>query len=167
MDVIALHPDAGAVLGEYGLHCFHCAFNTMDSVEAGARSHGLTDTDIENLVIDLNELMGRAPLRPQTITLTKDAALALKGIAKQEGKTEAILRVTAEQSGGFSMEFEDTKSADDAVFTCEGVDDVYVIATQEVLWRVGGAVIDFREGKFKLDLAKNCACGGNGCTCEM
>ena len=48
MDVIALHPKAGEILGEYGLHCFQCAFNAMDSVGAGAKSHGIPiviDTD--------------------------------------------------------------------------------------------------------------------------
>jgi hypothetical protein len=38
MEVIALHSGAADILGMYGLHCFHCAFNTLDSIEAGARN---------------------------------------------------------------------------------------------------------------------------------
>ncbi len=166
MEVIALHPKAGEIMGEYGLHCFQCAFNTMDSLEAGARTHGLTDTDIENLVTDLQDLIDTVPAKPHILILTRAGADALKGIGKQEGKNTVMLRVTTEAAGGFCMEFDDKKKKDDAEFACEGVKDVSVIASPETLWRIGGSTIDFREGRFKLDIENACACGGNECGCK-
>ena len=165
MDVIALHKGAEGVLAAYGLHCFQCAFNTMDSIEAGAMSHGLTDTDIENIVIDLQELIDKEPPKPQTITLTVAAAKALAKIAKQEKKKSAVLRVASDGQSGLCMEF-DKKKPDDHVFTCPDVKNVAVVASDDILWRVGGAIIDIREGRFKLDLGsdKACACGGK-CSC--
>ncbi len=170
MDVIGLHPKAGDVLGEYGLHCFQCAFNTMDSVEAGARSHGLTDTDIENLVTDLNDLLAAVTPKPQMLTLTRAAAEGLKNIAKQEGKKAVALRVALDTQGGFFMEFDDTLTEDDRSFACDDIEDVSVVASNAVLWRIGGSEIDFRDGKFKLDLEEEpkphaCGCGGD-CSCE-
>lgn len=166
MEVIALHPKAADVLAAYGLHCFQCAFNTMDSIDAGARTHGLTDTDIENIVIDLQELIDKTPVRPQTITLTKQAAEALKKIGKQEKKKKVRLRVETDASGNFCMEFDDTVKPDDHSFTCPTVKGVEVLANDTTLWRIGGSSIDFREGRFKLDLKEGCGCGSSSCGCR-
>ena len=168
MDAIALHEGAGDVLAEYGLHCFQCAFNTMDSLEAGAKTHGLTDTDIENMVIDLQDLINASPLRDPVITLTPAAAEALKTVAASEGKTSATLRVANDGKGGFCMEFDEKTSGDDRMFVCAGIDGVSVVASSAVLWRTGGSTIDFRGERFKLDLpgSSTCGCAGKGCTCK-
>ena len=168
MEVIALHAGAADVLAAYGLHCFQCAFNTMDSIDAGARTHGLTDTDIENIVIDLQELLDKTPVRPHILTLTEEAAAALKMIGKQEKKKNVRLRVEADQSGSFCMEFDDTVKPDDHSFTCPSVKGVEVLANDATLWRIGGSSIDFREGRFKLDLAvEKCGCGSEkACGCR-
>ena len=162
MDIIALHPDAGDILAAYGLHCFHCAFNTLDTLEAGARSHGLTDTDIENLVIDLEELLEKTPQKPQIITLTKEAAQGLQLIGKQEKKESIMLRVTQDNQGNYCMEFDETVGEDDRTFLCEGIENVCVVASEKVLWSIGGSTIDMRDGRFTLDLKK----GSSACKCE-
>jgi len=49
-------PFAAEVLAlEYGLHCLTCAAQGIDTLERGARLHGMTDADIAELVADLNE----------------------------------------------------------------------------------------------------------------
>lgn len=166
MDVIALHPQAEGVLAAYGLHCFQCAFNTFDSLDAGAKSHGLTDIDVENLVQDVQELIDATPARPQMLTLTKAAAKSLQKIGKTEKKKTMCLRVTTDASGGFCMEFTGKPLQSDRTFVCEDVKDVSLVASPETLWRIGGATVDFREGRFKLDLEENCVCGNDGCRCK-
>jgi len=169
MEIIALHPDAAGVLDAYGLHCHGCAFNQMDSLEMGARSHGLGDEDIANIAADLNELLKTAPKRPALLTLTTSAAEALRAIAKEEGKTSCLLRVTTDEAGGFCMEFAEKKEKGDKAFEAEGIRDVALIASPEALGRVGGSTVDFREGRFKLDLPKpalgSCDCGKGTCGC--
>ena len=166
MDAIALHPKAADVLAAYGLHCFQCAFNTFDTLEAGAKSHGLTDIDIENLMIDVQELIDKEPAKPRTLILTEAAAKALKKIAVKEKQKTARLRVTADANGGFCMEFTKAPMQSDEVFVCESVKNVALIASPETIWRIGGSTVDFREGRFKLDLIETCECAGKGCTCE-
>lgn len=166
MDVIALHGKAGDILAAYGLHCFNCAFNTMDSIESGAKSHGLTDTDIENLVIDLQELIDDSSAKPASLTLTEVAAKHLKAIGKQEKKKIVCLRVTTDANSGFCMEFTGKPLSTDSVFVCDKVKDVSLVASPETLWRIGGSTVDFRDGRFKLDLMDACECAGKGCTCE-
>lgn len=168
MDAIALHPKATDILAAYGLHCFQCAFNTLDSIEAGAKSHGLTDVDIENIVMDMQELLDSTPPKPEILILTIAAAKALKHIAKTEKQKSVCLRVTTDGSGGFCMEFTGKPFRNDRVFICKGVKDVALIASGETLWRIGGSTVDFREGRFKLDIEQNeeCGCKGSCKKCE-
>lgn len=169
LEVIALHPGAADVLSAYGLNCHGCAFGSLDSLEAGALSHGLTQEDIRNIVTDLKDLLASAPPKPKTFTLTASAAEALLAIARQEGKTSCLLRVVSDGAGGFCMEFGDKAGAGDLSFTAEGVADVSLAIAPEVLQRVGGGAVDFREGRFKLDLppAPSCACANGGtCGCK-
>lgn len=168
LEIIALHPGAADVLSVYGLNCHQCAFNQLDSLDAGARTHGLGDDDIENIVNDLNDLLKNSPPRPKELTLTKPAAEALLGIAKQEGKDSCLLRVTSDDAGGFCMEFADVTDDGDVQFAHVDVDNVALIAAHDTLARIGGSTVDFRDGRFKLDLAKSfatCGCDGKACSC--
>src|SRR3989344_3600784 len=74
MEILTILPHSEALLAQYGLSCFHCSANAVETLEQGCMSHGFAMEDIDDLVKDLNELLKDAPLRPQTITLTKDAA---------------------------------------------------------------------------------------------
>lgn len=165
MEIIALHPGAAEILGAYGLHCFHCALNTLDSLEAGAKTHGLSDVDIENIVSDLEELLRTEPPRPQELTLTESGAKALLEIAKAEGKETCMLRVGSDDAGGFCMEFAEMKTNEDREFANAAVKGVALIASPEALFRVGGATVDYREGRFKLDVPNIAGCGCERKTC--
>ena len=173
-DVVALVPAAEKLLAEYGLHCANCTFGEVDTVGAGCRSHGFSDADVAQLVRDLQELLETAPPKPSTITVTHPAAKALATILKQEGRPDAVLSVEMDARGSFCMEFRDAPAAEDNVFTHPDVKGVRVVASPMTLLRVGGATIDFRDGRFKLDLPAprspkgevGCACDGGSCDCH-
>jgi hybrid cluster-associated redox disulfide protein len=167
LEIIALHPEASDILAAYGLHCHNCAFSTMDSLEDGARSHGLTDDDIDNMVQDLTELLENAPVKSKTFTLTLAAAKALQDIAHQEKKDTCLLHVLSDGSGGFCLEFGDALPEGDSCFNARGVEGVMLSIAPNVLQRVGGGAVDFREGRFKLDLPQTdaCACTEKTCAC--
>ncbi len=168
MEIVNMHPQAADVLGAYGLYCFQCALGDTDSLEDGARLHGLTDEDIENMVTDLEELLAAKPIPRAGITVTRNAALALRDVAAQEGKTGQLLRVTSEEGGGFSLEFVKKAVKADRTFSHIDVPDLVVIASEETLQRIGGATVDFREGRFTLDLVVSNGCGdcGSSCSCD-
>lgn len=168
LEIIALHPDATGILEAYGLHCVGCAFGGLDTLETGAKSHGLTDDDVENMLTDLRDLLLKAPKKPDVLTLTESAAKALLEIAKGEGKETCLLRVMTDDAGGFCMEFTETVKTDDCTFIAKGVDGAALIADPATLFRVGGSTVDFRDGRFKLDMPTtqaSCGCGGN-CRCK-
>ncbi len=52
-DVLKMHPDAIKVFMKYNLGCIACMGATHESIEQGARMHGV---DYEPIVKELNEL---------------------------------------------------------------------------------------------------------------
>ena len=166
-------PEAKSVLAEYGLHCFSCAGSEFENLDEGCRGHGFSDEEIDELVDDLNQMLRDLPARPETLIVMEDAARAIKKVADDEGQKHAILAVIADASGGFCMEFRSSaeSKSDEKVFVHTAVPEVHVIASPLTLKRIGGATIDFREGRFKLDLpedTRTSCCNGfdNGCSCE-
>jgi hybrid cluster-associated redox disulfide protein len=44
------HPGTAEVFLEYGMHCAGCMAATFDSIEQGAKAHGLSDETVEDIV---------------------------------------------------------------------------------------------------------------------
>lgn len=171
LDILTLLPDAAPLLAQYGLSCFSCAANVHETLEMGCRGHGMPEAEIDDLVKDLNEMMKNRPARPEILTLTESAAMQLKEMMQAEGKSGWGLLVGLDDGGGFCMEFRKDADNDHRIFFNEAVSDVKLFATSLTLGSIGGATIDLRDGRFKLDLPedaakKMCGCGGAGnCEC--
>ena len=54
MDIMNEHPEVATVLMGYGLHCIGCHFSDIDTLESGARIHGMDDKTINMMVKDAN-----------------------------------------------------------------------------------------------------------------
>lgn len=48
-------PKAIEMLLEYGLNCANCFLNQFDNVQGGAKLHGMTDAEIDRMVVEINE----------------------------------------------------------------------------------------------------------------
>jgi hybrid cluster-associated redox disulfide protein len=172
-EIVGLLPEAESVLGEYGLHCFNCSANMSETLEEGYLSHGFAENELPDLVEDLNDLLRDRPERPLKLTVTKEAGKALLGIAEKEGKARECLQVGTDEAGGFCMEFRKEPEEGSLVFFHREVPEMRLFAIPMTLQRIGGSTIDFREGRFKLDLPEDakaakkdgCGCGGN-CSCK-
>ena len=167
-DIVALCPEAQSVLAEYGLHCFGCEGSAYETLSEGCLGHGFEESDILELVDDLNEMIHTMPVKPETITVTLPAAKAIEQVAKDSDKSGEGLLVTVDGHGGFCMEFQKELGHDQKVFFHPEKPEVRIFATSLTLKRIGGSTIDFREERFKLDLAEDskagCGCGGS-CSC--
>ena len=53
-ELIQSHPNAVGILGAYGLHCIGCHVAVFETIEQGARAHGLDDEKIDQMLKDLN-----------------------------------------------------------------------------------------------------------------
>lgn len=56
-ELINKYPDTAEVLLSYGLHCVGCMASTFDSIEAGAKIHGMEDEEIEEMIERINEVI--------------------------------------------------------------------------------------------------------------
>lgn len=154
-EVLMLCPTADTVLAEYGIHCTGCSYGGMETMEEGVRLHGFDEGELEELLDDLTTLLRRQPKRPETLAVTAPAAKALKEIAKKEEREGEGLLVTLDEHGSFCLEFRREPAAGERTFTNREEPDVRVMASPLTLRRIGGSTIDYREGRFKLDLPES------------
>lgn len=40
---------------KYGMHCFGCVMSSFETLEQGAKAHGMKDKEIEKMVEELNK----------------------------------------------------------------------------------------------------------------
>ncbi len=170
-EIVTFIPEAKNVLAEYGLHCFSCAGSEFETLGDGCLGHGFSDEEIDELVDDLNQMLRDMPSRPEVLTLTLSAARAIKNVADAEDRKGEGLAVIADATGGFCMEFRKKPDPGEKIFTHQEEQGVQIFASLLTLKRIGGSTIDFREGRFKLDLPEDvqmdsCGCGDGGCGCE-
>lgn len=170
-DILALLPNAEPLLAEYGLHCVGCAGSAFETLEEGYLSHGFKEDQLNDLVTDLNALFEKQPLRPQTINVTELAAKALAAILDAEGQSDQYLVVGLDDAGQFCLDVLPDVAQDHVLFGHASVPSLKLAVSPVTLRRIGGATIDHREGRFKLDLPedrtkKSCACSNGGeCKC--
>ena len=162
-DILALCPESQGTLAEYGLHCVGCAGSAYETLEEGCLGHGFEQDEIDELVDDLNTMIDELPIRPEMLVVTLPAAQAIKNVMKEEKRVNEGLAVIVDGHGGFCMEFRPEPERDEKVFSHTAESSVRVFASTLTLKRIGGSTIDFRDGRFKLDLAGDVKMGGCGC----
>ena len=59
-ELIEKHPEVATVLMGYGLHCVGCHFSDLDTLEAGAKLHGIDDKTISMMIKDVNTLINKS-----------------------------------------------------------------------------------------------------------
>src|SRR3989344_1976310 len=165
-EIVGQYPQTVEVLSENGLHCFGCHVSAFESIEEGCRGHGFPEEDISLLIDDLNDAIENMPVRPQTLIVTKDAALGIQEIAKGEGIKDQGLSVQANKDGSFYMEFREKIAEGEKEFQNEEVPNVKIWASILTLQRIGGATIAFKDGKFKLEVGEGCCGGKESCVCH-
>lgn len=51
------YPEAAEVLMDYGLHCIGCFASAFDTIESGAKAHGMSDEEIDEMVERVKEVL--------------------------------------------------------------------------------------------------------------
>jgi len=54
-DVVEKHEKLASVFFKFGMHCVGCPVARKESIEDGAKAHGLDDEKIDALIKELNE----------------------------------------------------------------------------------------------------------------
>jgi len=53
--VVTKFPPAAQVMMKYGLHCIGCQVATWETVEQGAKAHGMPDEKLDEMLVEMNE----------------------------------------------------------------------------------------------------------------
>lgn len=53
-DLAKTFPQAAQIMLEYGLHCVGCFANQFDTIEMGAKIHGMTEDEVDEMVERIN-----------------------------------------------------------------------------------------------------------------
>lgn len=59
-DLIFKYPEAEEVFLAFGLHCVGCFASAVDTIEVGAKVHGMSDEDIVELVKEINRVINES-----------------------------------------------------------------------------------------------------------
>lgn len=170
-DVVKKFPVAAEVFMEYGLHCVGCHVSYWETIEEGARGHGMSDEEIDMMVRDANTLIASPK---HTATDSNDVHLTQSAIEKvksfmQEDEKDAFFRIGLAEGGcsGYSYVFSIDKVAknDDVHFVAG---DLKVIVAPAHMEHLRGAIVDYvetlQESGFKVrnpNAQHTCGCGSS------
>lgn len=56
-EVVFKYPEVVEVLTDYGLHCVGCFASSFDTIEMGAKVHGMSDEEISEMLERVNEVI--------------------------------------------------------------------------------------------------------------
>lgn len=58
-EAMMISQTSGLIFLKYGLHCVGCHMAADESIEDGAKAHGLTDKDINAMVKEVNDILNK------------------------------------------------------------------------------------------------------------
>lgn len=56
-EVVFKYPQLAEILLDYGLHCVGCFASSVESIEMGAKVHGMNGEEVSEMVDRLNEVL--------------------------------------------------------------------------------------------------------------
>lgn len=54
-EILEICPEAGEAMAKYGLGCFGCPMAQMESLEDGAKAHGISDEIVRKIAKEINQ----------------------------------------------------------------------------------------------------------------
>jgi len=149
-----------------GLHCVGCHAAVWETLEGGMLGHGKSQTQIDELVVRLNNLLDEK-VDLSSIAITPRGASKFIEILSEEGKQGYGMRFAEEMAGcnGFEyvLDFSEKADKDDQVFTSSGIE---IHVKKAMVPRLLGSEIDYVEGLrgsgFKVsnpNVQSSCGCG--------
>jgi hybrid cluster-associated redox disulfide protein len=54
-EMVSSHPKVSEILIKYGLHCIGCHIAMEETIEEGAKAHGLSGKEISKMIVEINQ----------------------------------------------------------------------------------------------------------------
>lgn len=172
--VLEIHPKAAQIMQEFGLHCFGCSINVLETLEQGILGHGMQPSILEDMLETLNGDYTRykSDIAEKGVALSEGGALKIVEIAQMEGRKTYGIRVKMLESEGkckckpmYSMDFEEHAEEGDKILGFHH--GVTLFIDPKSFERMRGSEIDYIEtveaAGFKIEnpnvkSGENCGC---------
>lgn len=166
-DLIRKFPASIEIVSKYGIHCVGCHVSKFESLGAGLAAHGYSESEVDNIIAEVNDSLAERNLSSDTIAVSEIAAIKAKELAKKQNLNDFYLRVKVVKGGcagnTSTLDFVDKKESDDMLIEAHGVKVIVDPSSQKLL---EGAVLEYveslNESGFKVmnpHAKKSCACG--------
>lgn len=170
--IVEKYPSVATIFMGYGLHCIGCYVSNWETIESGARSHGMDDETIAMMLRDANKI-AMADIEDtkndSELKITSKAAQRVIDFMKQSKKRGHYLRISIVEGGcsGKSYNFilEKSKTNEDVIVDKNGAK---FILDQSSYEQLKGSKIDYLESLqgsgFKVynpNAKHTCGCGSS------
>ncbi|TSC55752.1 MAG: hypothetical protein G01um101418_799 [Parcubacteria group bacterium Gr01-1014_18] len=117
-EILKIYPGAESVMTGHGLHCTSCHGAELENLRDGAKSHGLTDQNVNQIISEINQKYQKYEenIKQYGISITPDAMAEITDILKEEENPDQYLEI-----GVFKDDFEEDNYSLD--FTTEKTPD--------------------------------------------
>ncbi|MBI2548229.1 iron-sulfur cluster assembly accessory protein [Candidatus Woesearchaeota archaeon] len=175
-EVVQKYPQVALVFLKYGLHCIGCHGSYWETVEQGAKGHGMDDETFAMLLKEANESAAEAEAQftsaedpDNPVYLSSNAITKVKELMEKEGKADNFLRIEVVQGGcagmSYSFGIDDQQQAEDMLIERDGLK---ILIDKKTISLIRGSRIDYLEtlqgSGFKIDnpnITKSCGCGNS------
>lgn len=166
-EVVERYPQVAEIFLEYGLHCVGCHVSHFETIEQGAKGHGMLDEEIEMMVDDANTIAKEyKPAQSEEVLITQAAINRVRAMAKKDA---FVFRVKIIEGGcsGYSYQFtiEDEPNENDKILL---VHDTIVVMDHNTYEKLKGCTIDYidtlAQSAFKVhnpNAQTTCGCGSS------
>lgn len=144
-DILQAYPQAATVVSKYGLHCSGCHANVLDTLDVGARGHGLGEVEIKAMVWEINQAAQGKPVspapvngsaakatefcsfigNPETVNVSDEAAAHLCALLERRHRARYGIRIGIHNEGPagyiYYMDLERKPKRSDIVFRERGL----------------------------------------------
>ena len=176
-EIVEKYPQVVDTLTDLGVHCVGCHVSPFESLEMGFKGHGMSDEQVNEAVIKLNEVIEKSPVEVKeeapadasnsTLNVTDKAVEKIKALMEQEKKQGLRISVTPGGCSGsqYEMELEDKSTDNDIVIEEKGIK---IFVDKESMKKLSGANVDYVESLqgagFKINnpnATSSCGCGSS------
>ncbi|MFC1800756.1 DUF1858 domain-containing protein [Nanoarchaeota archaeon] len=56
-ELLQKYPETAEILMKRGFHCIGCHMAATETIEQGAKAHGISDDDVDSMIKEMNELV--------------------------------------------------------------------------------------------------------------
>jgi len=168
-DAVEKYPQVATVLTGYGLHCIGCGAATFETIESGAKGHGMDDEMVDMMIRDANAVAKVENVEGEEMKVTEKAAEQVAAFKKKSGKEDHFLRISVKDGGcsgkSYDFKLDSEKSDNDKVINAHGED---FVLDPDSFEQLKGSKIDYLEtlqsSGFKIhnpNAKQTCGCGSS------